>query len=698
MPITANPDAVGFWKPKDKGKGKTNITWSSGVAAKVFRFVDEVQDPPPEFDGGADGDTGSHTMQDPKLELGHTYRYELRRVSNDAVLASVTVTTYDLQETLGDQVAVGVVSDPALPAQHIINLTITPGIDLVRISFETTQPTIPQITCKATDGSTNVAFALFNGLQTKHTCTFGVNQPLPQDMEHTFTIVAAGHDPFNGTPKDAFATHTFRTGSRHATVIFDRIKVRKDSDKLSGGEIGFFFGVGDADTGAVRRELVREEQDISDDDPAVDVNLEIQIQQAPRRVWVQVIGKDDDFELPTFPPSGLDIMMPSHVFEGPGSTYRLGNYSQYAKVTDVFDITDLYQLIPVEFRGPVRVAIVTFPIELATGDFALAFTVFARIRLDAFVPAAMTIRSLDRRLPKPWANLHELGKTTMIWNPGGNHAHMVGLGAEGAIYHTQLTPERPTMRDEGWSRLSGSVKMPVKAIAGRDGGLRLFAFDGKGGVLFQRPGRAGGQAAWRKLGGHFNGPLAVAEKPDGELDVFGLGDEGVVYHTSIREAGSTRKPDDWQPIGSGVAGSLSAFALPDGSVGVFALARDGQVLHKRLRRNQWTPKGQEWQPLGKASGERLIVVRPVEEKGVGLATMAEDGALQYLAWPDYPQGEPPRRWRDGGTIDAWLQARPPRVHGTGSGILRPRAAPARANKKPKSAEKRSRGSKDKLNH
>ena len=678
MPITANPAAVGFWNSADKGK--TNITWSSGVAAKVVRFVDNVQDLPE----WASASTGA--QEDPELKLGYTYRYELRRNSNDAVLASVTVTTYDLQETLGDRVAVGVVSDPALPAQHIINLTITPGIDLVRISFETTQPTIPQITCKATDGSTNVAFALINGLQTKHTCTFGVNQPLPQDMEHTFTIVAAGHDPFNGTPKDAFATHTFRTGSRHATVIFDRIKVRKDSDALSGGEIAFFFGVGDADTGAVRGYLVREEQDISDDDPAVDVNLEIQMQQAPRRVWVQVIGKDDDSTIfPAFPPSGLDIMMPYPVFEGPGSTYRSGNYSEYAKVTDVFDITDINQLM-------------TFPIELATGDFDLAFTVFARIRVDAFVPAAMTIRSLDRRLPKPSVDLKELGKMNMILDPGGKHAHMVGLGAEEAIYHKPLTPERPTMRDEGWSRLSGPVKMPVKAIAGRDGGLRLFAFDGKGGVLFQRPGRAGGEAAWRKLGGHFDGPLAVAEKPDGEFDVFGLGDEGVVYHTSIRDAGSTRKPDDWQPIGSGVAGSLSAFALPDGSVGVFALARDSQVLHKRLRRNQWTPKGQEWQPLGKANGERLIVVRPVEEKGVGLATMAEDGALQYLAWPDYPQGEPPRRWRDGGTIDAWLQARPPRVHGTGSGILRPKAAPARANKKPKAAEKRSRGSKDKLNH
>ena len=109
---------------------------------------------------------------------------------------------------------------------------------------------------------------------------------------------------------------------------------------------------------------------------------------------------------------------------------------------------------------------------------------------------------------------------------------------------------------------------------------------------------------------------------------------------------------------------------------MFALARDGQVLHKRLRRNQWTPKGPEWQSLGKAKGERLIVVRPVEEKGVGLATLAEDGAFHYLAWPDYPQGEPPRRWQDGGSIDAGSRPGRGACTAQGSGILRPRAAPA----------------------
>ncbi len=124
---------------------------------------------------------------------------------------------------------------------------------------------------------------------------------------------------------------------------------------------------------------------------------------------------------------------------------------------------------------------------------------------------------------------------------------------------------------------------------------------------------------------------------------------------------------------------------------MFALARDGQVLHKRLRRNQWTPKGQEWQPLGKANGERLIVVRPVEEKGVGLATMAQDGAFQYLSWPDYPQGEPPRRWRDGGTIDAWLEARPPRLHSTGQRDSSAESSAGKAKQQQPKAARRSAG-------
>ena len=92
-------------------------------------------------------------------------------------------------------------------------------------------------------------------------------------------------------------------------------------------------------------------------------------------------------------------------------------------------------------------------------------------------------------------------------------------------------------------------------------------------------------------------------------------------------------------------------------------------------------------------------VQPLEEKGVGLATMAEDGALQYLAWPDYPPGKPPRRWRDGGTIDAWLQARPPRVHGTGSVIIRAPSSTSKSKAKSQNLLKSAvAGVRFKLNH
>ena len=211
---------------------------------------------------------------------------------------------------------------------------------------------------------------------------------------------------------------------------------------------------------------------ISDKDPAVDVNLEIVMPQAPRRVWVGVRGQDDDVTIVGIINPGLDLV--GYDFAVPSTTGGSNESHDYTQVTDVFDIADITQLT-------------TFPIELATGDFALAFTVFARIRVDGFVPAAMIIRELSRRLPKPWVDLYELGKTNMMVGPGGNHAHMVGLGAEGAIYHKQLTPERPTIRDEGWRRLSGPVKMPVKAIAGETEGFGCLPLMTKAACCFKSP-------------------------------------------------------------------------------------------------------------------------------------------------------------------------------------------------------------------
>ena len=191
MPITANPTAVGFWSPNDKGT--TTVTWTSIYLAKVFRLVDGGSQT--QFDDGPSGGaTGSHTKQDATLELGHTYCYELRRTSNNTLLDRVCVNTYDVQSTLAEQVVQHIGFGAPSPPQQIINLTVTPGIDLVRISFRTTQPTIPVVTAKMPTAPPIFCTALGGGLRTKHDFIFGEDTPLRQNVQHTLAIVAAGHD------------------------------------------------------------------------------------------------------------------------------------------------------------------------------------------------------------------------------------------------------------------------------------------------------------------------------------------------------------------------------------------------------------------------------------------------------------------------------------------------------------------------
>ena len=95
MPITANPTSVGFWSPTFQEE--TTITWSTGnplILAKVFRFVDGANET--QLDGGPNGALGN-TKNDTDLGLGHTYRYELRRMRDNVVIGSVVVSTFELK-------------------------------------------------------------------------------------------------------------------------------------------------------------------------------------------------------------------------------------------------------------------------------------------------------------------------------------------------------------------------------------------------------------------------------------------------------------------------------------------------------------------------------------------------------------------------------------------------------------------------
>jgi hypothetical protein len=87
---------------------------------------------------------------------------------------------------------------------------------------------------------------------------------------------------------------------------------------------------------------------------------------------------------------------------------------------------------------------------------------------------------------------------------------------------------------------------------------------------------------------------------------------------------------------------------------VFALGPDGTVLHKRRGPKRWQPAGTKWLSLGRTSGVQLLADR-LDEDGVGLTVIADDGSLQLLLWRDFPTGEP-GPWKTHGSLESWLES------------------------------------------
>src|SRR5262249_40563473 len=179
-----------------------------------------------------------------------------------------------------------------------------------------------------------------------------------------------------------------------------------------------------------------------------------------------------------------------------------------------------------------------------------------------------------------------------------------------------------------------------------------FALDSAGELAGATVGRGRPARRWRRLGGQFVEPVVAVSGGGAITELLGLGEGGVVLHRATASA-ARRCKDGWEEIGEGVAGSVQAFPLPNGGLAVFALGSDGTVLHKRRGPKRWQPGGTKWQSLGRTEGVRLVADH-LDGNGVGLATIAADGSLAMLRWPDYPAGDP-GSWKRHGTLEAWSQ-------------------------------------------
>ena len=629
MPITASENPIGVYGAG--ASGSTMITWSTASATtrgRVYKIFTEngVMSEETVFDG--DTDTGELGGSMPlTLRLGVSCRLQLRRANNNVILATLNVTTWDVTELLQIDSARGVgLIDALFPPQEIYDLKVQAGIDTCRIRFKTTQATIPLVQASDSDG-TNVgsAFPLFGGLRTQHEMLLGEVTALPQGTRLELKIVAAGHN-LNGKATETVVNTAFVTGKRMAVVAFQEIDVRKDGDPNSAGDFTWHFEAGDADNGA---ELSfpgpRFDLDISDDDPPVAINETISIDLAPRNLCIGAEGADDDLTIP-YPGQGLSI----HGYPGlTGDRTGAGeipNDVEYAWVTRVFDIAELS-------NGTV------VPMELATGNFGVAFT----------IKGTITIRTVAGVSPRhPGFDIWDSPRLVTQFPKAGVTKKLSGKlwarGADGAIY---LKDSAVQGGNEGWKVAARPVDGVVTLVGVSAERAVLFALDGEGAVI--RADLDGGDniGEWRSLGGRFAGGIAAAMRSE-TLDLVARDADGAVHH---RRVGIDATLDsDWQRVGGGAESEPVALALDDGVLAVFAIGTRGEVLMRRHRENRWL--SEDWQVIEGVTGVRLGA-SAVPGAGLALAVVDKDNKFTTQIVRD-ARDLGPKGWEAQGDFQAWL--------------------------------------------
>jgi hypothetical protein len=648
--ISANPNPVLFPSPHlGTLPRNTRITWDTGannIRGRVFLSLNGG--PEEVFDGNA----RRGGSKDRAVQFGQTLEFRLRQ-DNPAstLLATVTVTT---EKTAGlPAVVIDVNNLAGGYSQGIYNLTVTPSVDAVTITFRTRQPTEPFIEIINEDTGKPVYVSKKSGKRQVHQMNMASESPgnrLAQNAQHSYRIEA---DAMPGSPDQtkAVATGTFRTGSRTAEIFFDTIHVRNDGDPgLKGaGEFTFTFSAGDirgSDTGVPLGNVESWGEGDIDAGEDVAVNRVVTIPAAPRGLWVHVSAEENDKSF-FVPPYGL-CTFGTVVSSSPGSFGKETGECTVAGVTEHFDIS---QTIGGTSERP---------FEMHTGNFAIAYDVFGRLRVEAHAGEWFQ-RFAEGRRPLPYAQT--VGAVSSV-SPNKNvtfiqkqnRAQRVVLGPGGAVYHQVLGEDS---RAEGsWANLGGRFEGPVTAVATGPERVILFGLSPEGAILYKsHAADARAEEDWQSLGGAFVGSLAAAAGADGVIDLFARSADGSVSHRTLSERGEPKS--QWDPIGAGIGGSMAALFSFRTGLSLFALGRGGEVLYKRRPPNEeWQPVGWEWESLGVAS-DGLLSVEWVGDEAVLLAVVAEDETVHVLAWPGYPDPPPPEDWQLVGTVNSLLQGRLP---------------------------------------
>ncbi|MGB7949511.1 MAG: hypothetical protein WCH75_17630 [Candidatus Binatia bacterium] len=398
----------------------TTISWHTGdsnIRGRVFLSLNGGSEEV--FDGNARR-SGTKVKY---VQFGEVLEFRLRR--DDAartLLATVKVTT---AKTTGLPAVVLEINEMAGGySQGIHNLTVAPSVDAVTITFRTRQPTNPFIEIINQGTGKPAVFSKKADKRQVHQLDMvseGFN-PLAQNTQHSYRIVASAM-PGSPDQSDAILTGTFRTGSRAAEILFDTIHVRNDGDPgLKGsGEFKFRFSGGDAATGAPLGNVEFYGQANIDSGEDVAVDCAVVIPVAPRVLWAHVAATEDDKSF--FDPGALGLCTIGILGNGsPGSSGKEIGACAVATVTEHFDISGTLGGISER------------PFQMATGNFAIAYDVSGRLRVQAH--AGEWSQGFAEFSPLPFAQTPSAvgwvspnGNAKFVQKQGGASRLILGPGA-----------------------------------------------------------------------------------------------------------------------------------------------------------------------------------------------------------------------------------------------------------------------------
>lgn len=242
---------------------------------------------------------------------------------------------------------------------------------------------------------------------------------------------------------------------------------------------------------------------------------------------------------------------------------------------------------------------------------------------------------------------HELAE--LCTDPEGDGWHTDNSGEEiGDICNSRRGFVNGVFVEGYWSNGARACVIPqnygfdVSAVSRYQNQLDLFV-TGNDGVVYTSWWTAGSDWSginnnWRPIGGFFpvGAPLAAVSRHGDQLDLFVIGNDGVVY-TSWWTAGSDWSGinNNWRPIGGffPVGAALSAVSRHQDQLDLFVIGNDGVVYTSWWTAgSDWSGINNNWRPIGGFFPQGAVVSAVSRHRDqLDLFVVGNDGVV-YTSW------------------------------------------------------------------